>query len=351
MSIPLPDARRLSDEALQVLRLRALRGIELGYSELELAELLGVCHETISRWWTAYLADGLPALPGGRTGRPLGSGRFLSDRQAERIKARIDFHSPAEVGIPHALWTRRAVRDLIRKEFGIDLAERTVGQYLRRWGYTSKRPSRHARQQDPDEVEQWLLETYPAIEAQAAREQAEILWTDEVGVAADHRPGYGYARQGERATMEVPGPHIRVNQISAISNEGTVRFMTYRGSLNAVVFLLFLSKLIAGATRKILLIADQLQAHKTPEVLQWLQEHKDRIEVFYLPTYSPEMNPVEYLNNDMKGAVNKGGLPDNRGTLHTRIVSFMAHLANVPKHVISYFLHPGVQYAAPVELL
>src|SRR5438046_10692383 len=96
MSIQLPDARQLSDEALQVLRLRALRGIELGYSELELADLLGVCHETISRWWTAYLADGLPALPGGRTGRPLGSGRFLSARQAERPKPRIASTSPEE---------------------------------------------------------------------------------------------------------------------------------------------------------------------------------------------------------------------------------------------------------------
>lgn len=239
MSIQLPDARQLSDEALQGLRLRALRGIESGYSELELADLLGVCHETISRWWTAYRADGLPALPGGRTGRPRGSGRFLSDRQAERIQARIDSHSPGEVGIPHALWTRRAVRDLIRQEFGIDLAERTVGLYLRRWGYTSKRPARHARHQDPDEVEEWLLETYPALEDQAERDGAEILWADEVGVAADQHPGYGYARVGERATMEVPKPHIRVNRITAVSNEGAVRFMAYQGALNAAVFLTF----------------------------------------------------------------------------------------------------------------
>jgi transposase len=351
MSIQLPDARQLSDEALQVLRLRALRGLELGYSELDLAELLGVCNETISRWWTAYVAAGLSALPGGRSGRPLGSGRFLSDQQAERIKACIDLHSPEEVGIAHALWTRRAVRDLIRKEFGIELAERTVGQYLRRWGYTSKKPSRQARPQDPDEVEQWLLETYPAIEAQAEREQAEILWTDEVGVAADHHPGYGYARAGERATLEVPGPHIRVNQISAISNEGTVRFMTYKGAFNAAVFLLLLTKLIAGASRKILLIADRLQAHKTPEVLAWVEAHKEQIEVFYLPAYSPELNPVEYLNNDMKGTVNQAGLPADRETLQGRLLGFMKHLARIPNHVISYFLHPWTQYAAPVELL
>jgi transposase len=351
MPIHLPDARQLSDEALQVLRLRALRGIELGYSELDLADLLGVCHETISRWWTAYRAEGLPALPGGRTGRPLGSGRFLSDQQAERIQARIDFHSPEDVGIPHALWTRRAVRDLIRQEFDIDLAERTVGLYLRRWGYTSQRPSRHARQQDPDEVEEWLLETYPAIEAQAEREQAEILWADEVGVAADHHPGYGYARAGERATMEVPKPHIRVNQISAISNEGTVRFMTYQGALNAAVFLTFLTRLIAASSRKVLLIADRLRAHQTPEVEAWVEAHRDQIEVFYLPAYAPELNPVEYLNNDMKGAVNEAGLPPDRPTLQGRLWDFMRRLVRVPEHVISYFLHPWTQYAAPVELL
>lgn len=350
MPIPLPDARQLSDEALQILRLRALRGIELGYSEVELAELLGVCHETISRWWTRYRTEGLDSLPGGRTGRPLGSGRFLSDPQAEHIKGLIDDHSPADWGIAHTLWTRRAVGDLIRKEFGIDLADRTVGLYLQRWGYTSKEPARRSRKQDPDEVERWLAETYPAIETRAAEEDAEILWTDEVGVDADHHPGRGYAREGERATMEVPKPHIRVNQIAAISNEGTVRFLTYKGSLNAALFLVFLTKLIEGATRKIFLIADRLQAHKTPEVLDWIEAHTERIEVFYLPAYSPEMNPVEYLNNDMKGEVNKAGLPDNRGTLHARVLAFMENLASVPRHVVSYFLHPKVQYATTIEL-
>jgi hypothetical protein len=177
---------------------------------------------------------------------------------------------------------------------------RTVGLYLRRWGYTSKKPARHGRHRDPDEEEEWLLETYPAIEAQAEREGVEVLWADEVGVAADQQPGYGYARAGERAMMEASRPHIRVNQISAISNEATVRFMMYRGALDAAVVLAFLSRLVAGAPRKVLLIVDRLRAHKTPEVGAWVAAHWNQIEVFYLPAYSPEPNPVEYLNNDMK---------------------------------------------------
>ncbi len=151
--------------------------------------------------------------------------------------------------------------------------------------------------------------------------------------------------------MDVPPPHIRVNQIFAISNEGTLQFMTYSGLLNAAVFLQFLQRLVAGSRRKILRIADRLRAHKTPVVQTWLVEHAAQIEVFYLPAYSPEMNPVEYLNHDMKATVNEAGLPENRSTLKTRIETFMNKWAKVPNHVISYFLHPWAPYAAPVELL
>ena len=350
MPISLPDARQLSDDAQQVLRLRALRGLELGYTGVDLAELLGVCHETISRWWVAYQADGLDSLPGGRTGRPLGAGRLLSDEQARFVRSRIDSQLPEHLGLPHALWTRRAVGDLIRQQFGIDLADRTVGTYLRRWGYTPKKPSRQSRKQDPDEVERWLLETYPDIEKQAEKEHAEILWTDEVGVQADHHPGAGYAREGERATMETPPPHIRVNQISAISNEGSVHFMTYPGSLNAAVFLQFLARLVKRSTRKILLIADRLQAHRTPEVQEWIEAHRAEIEIFYLPSYSPELNVVEYLNHDLKSQVNKSGLANDGPTLRDRVAGFMGLLSRLPSHVVSYFLHPWARYAAPAEL-
>src|SRR6266536_1624367 len=127
MAIELPDARHLSDEGLRVIRERALRGVELGFTQTELAELLGVCQETISRWWAAYASEGPDALPGRRTGRPPGSGRMLTNEQAERIKALIDNNSAQKLGLSHALWTRRAVGDLVRKELDMDLADRTVG--------------------------------------------------------------------------------------------------------------------------------------------------------------------------------------------------------------------------------
>src|SRR5436309_6227670 len=244
MAVPLPDARELSDEVLEALRLRALRGCELGFTEADVGDLLGVCRETVCHWWSAYAQGGLDALPHDRTGRPTGSGRALADAHADHVQRLLRTHTPEDLGIAAPLWTRRAVRDLIRQECGVTLAVRTVGAYLQRWGFTAKRPRRHARDQDPEEVRQWLEETYPAIEARAEAEGAEIHWGDEVGVAADHQPARGYAPQGQPATQEVPDPHIRANQISTITNQGEVRFMTYTQTMTAVLFLVFLGRLL-----------------------------------------------------------------------------------------------------------
>src|SRR6266436_5221907 len=184
MAIPLPDARQLADEVLHELRLRALRGCEMGFSQSDVAEMLGVARETVSRWWSAYQADGLAGLPDERTGRPLSSGRTLSDEQGLHIQQLINDNSPAKLGIKAPLWNRDAVRELIHKEHGIQMPVRTVGEYLKRWGYTKKRPSRHADDQGPEEVRQWLEKTYPDIERQAREEDAEIHWCDETGVEA-----------------------------------------------------------------------------------------------------------------------------------------------------------------------
>jgi len=346
MALSLPDARQLSDEVLEALRLRAVRGCELGFTQADIADLLGVSQETVSRWWTAYTAGGLGAIPGDRTGRPVGSGRTLSEEQARHIRDLIANHSPEELGIPAPLWSRRAVRDLIRQEFGIAMPVRTVGEYLKRWGYTAKVPRRHARRQDPEAVQRWLEETYPAIAARARREGAAISWCDETGVAADEHPRYGYAREGAPATMEVPDTHIRINQISAISNEGTVRFMTYKGSMDGAQFTVFLGRLLRTSARKIFLIVDRLKAHEKATVMAWVEAHKDRIEVFFMPPHTPEYNPDEYLNNDLKGNVHEAGLPGNKEELRSRVQRFMRRLFSAPEHVMSYFQHPYVQYAA-----
>lgn len=346
MPIELPDARQLSDEVLEALRLRALHGCEQGFAEVDIADLLGVSRETVSRWWTAYAAGGLDAIPRERTGRPVGSGRTLSDDQGRHIQQKIDDHMPEDLGIPAALWSRKAVRELIRKEYGIEMPVRTVGEYLKRWGYTAKVPRRQAKDQDPEEVREWLEEVYPSIEVRAAAEDAVIHWCDETGAAADQQPHRGYARMGEPAKIEVPDPHIRMNQITTISNQGEVHFLIYKETMTAVLFITFLERLLSETNRKVFLIVDRLRAHEAKAVDDWLAGHEDRLQLFFLPRYAPELNADEYLNNDLKGAINMSGLPGNREELRSRMERFMSRLQQLPEHIRNYFRHPCVQYAS-----
>jgi transposase len=346
MAIKLPDARQLSDEVLEALRWRAVRGCELGFTEADVAEMLGVARETVSRWFSAYQADGVDGLPGERTGRPVGVGRALTDEQAAHIQRLIDGHSPKDLGIAAPLWSRPAVRELIHKECAIWMPVRTVGEYLKRWGYTAKRPSRHADDQDPKEVKEWIEDEFPIIEKLARQEDAEIHFCDETGTAADEHPRYGYARKGERATMEVPKSHIRVNSVSTITNTGEIHFMTYSGSMDAARFIGFLEQLLLEASKKVFLITDRLSGHDCEAVRDWESQHLDRIVLFFLPRRAPELNPVEYLNNDLKGNVHAEGLPHSQPELRSRVQAFLDKVLHLPQRVMSYFQHPCVQYAA-----
>jgi transposase len=320
--------------------------LALGFTEADLAAMLGVATETVCRWWVAYTKGGLEAIPQQRTGRPLGSGRTLSDEQATRVQQIIDTTCPEDVGIAAPLWSRRAVRDLIAKECGVTMPVRTVGEYLRRWGYTAKKPRRHNRKQDPQEVRQWLEQTYPAIKKRAREEHAEIHWCDETGIVADQCCGYGYAKKGQPATMEVPDPHIRINMVSSITNEGTVRFMTYPKTMTGELFVVFLERLLRSTSGKIFLMIDRLPAHGKACVTEWVAKHRDRLELFELPRRAPELNPTEYLNNDMKMAVKDPGLPKSETELRSRVQNVMHRLCNFPKHIMNLFLHPCVLYAA-----
>src|SRR5262245_13166054 len=223
---------------------------------------------------------------------------------------------------------------------------RTVGAYLTRWGYTSKKARRRAKGQDPEEVREWLENIYPAIEEAARREGGEIHWCDEKGVGANEFSGRGYAPVGQTPAIEVASHPCQMNVISTITNDGHVRFMTYGAAMTAAVFLVFLGRLVRGARKKIFLIVDQLPAHTSAAVEAWLRGRENKIEMFYLPRGSPELNPDEYLNNDIHTGVNQTQLPDNQSDLRSNIQRFMHKLAHLPEHIMSYFNNPFIHYAA-----
>ena len=346
MPLELPDTRSETDEVIDALRRRAVRARALGYPVEAIADVLGVRAESVYRWSTTFEEGGLDALPQRRSGRPIGSGRRLTAEQEQQLQQQIEERCPDELGIAAALWTRKAVRELITQQCGVRLPTRTVGEYLRRWGYTPQKPLRKAYKQDSLEVEHWLHVEYPEIAARAKAEGAEIHWGDETGVRSTCHVGRGYARPGQTPELEVPGSRFSVNMISSVTNQGKVRFMIYEGRMNAARFIVFLQRLIRGATYKIILIVDRLSVHEAAAVLEWVNAHGDRIELVFLPKYSPELNPDEYLNCDLKAGVNEQGLPHNRGELKSRLYRFMHKLGKLATRVSSYFQHPRLRYAA-----
>jgi transposase len=345
----LPDGRCASNAVLEALRLRAVHAQQLGYALVDIATILGVRPETVSRWCSKFEQGGPEALPGARTGRPVGSGRLLTGEQEVALQQLIDTQNPHALAIPSALWTRQAVQELIHQQCGLRLPVRSVGEYLLRWGYTPQKPVRKAYKQDPQAVAQWLGKTYPAIERRARAEGGEIHWGDETGVRSTCQHSRGYAHAGDTPALLVPGSRFSVNMISTITALGKVRWMIYEGKMNAALFIVFLSRLIAGASKKIFLIVDNLSVHEAAAVEAWLADKKEQLEVFYLPKYSPERNPDEYLNCDVKGNINTDGLPKEREELKGKLRRFMQKLSKLPSRIASYFQHKYIEYAAAPE--
>ncbi len=197
--------------------------------------------------------------------------------------------------MPYALWTRAAVARLIRERLDIVLPVRTVGLYLQRWGFTSQRPMKKAYEQSPAAVKKWLQEEYPLIAANAKAEGAEIHWGDETGLRSDDVRGRSYAPQGQTPVVGVNNNRHGLWVISTVTNKGTMRWKIFDGALNADILIDFMKRLVRDAARKVYLILDNLRVHHSKPVNQWLSEHEHEIKVFYLPSYSLQLNPNDMI--------------------------------------------------------
>ena len=294
----------------------------------------------------AYEAGGWKAVDIERPGRPSGTGRTLTAEQEREVQRLIRDRTPDQLKMVYALWSRQAVAELIRNRYGIELAVRTMGLYLERWGFTPQKPMKKAYEQSPAAVKKWHEEQYPVIAACAKVEGAEIHWGDETGLRSDDVRGRSYAPQGQTPVVRVNNKRHGLSVISTVTNKGTMRWKIFDGALNSDILIDFMKRLVRDAGRKVYLILDNLRVHHSKPVKAWLAEHKHEIEVFYLPSYSPELNPDEMANADLKQAVTK--LAPARTKLQL-VKAASKHLRSVqrqPERIKRYFEHEPVRYAA-----
>jgi transposase len=295
------DSRSLSGAAQAALRNRAVQAVLDGMTQAEAARVFRVHRNAVNRWIRRYREGGWAGLAEQRRGRRPGEQPALSERQQQELIALVRESTPDQLGLAGFLWTRDAVAELLAQRHGVWLARTTVGGYLRGWGFSPQRPQRRALEQGPVAVARWLAQEFPAVRAQARREGGVVLWLDEVGVRSDAAAGRSWAPVGRTPVIKGTGKRFRVNMISAISNQGLLRFRLFTGSFTGAVFIDFLRRLLRDCQgRKVHLIVDGHPVHRAKLVSAWVGRHTERIELHFLPGYSPELNPVELLNHDAK---------------------------------------------------
>jgi transposase len=340
----LADARTLSPAAQEDQRRKAILARREGKSVSEVARLFGVSREAVYQWIERYERGGAAGLTARQRGKP--PTPKLAARQAATIVRLITDRQPEQLKLPFYLWTREAVQTLIRRRCGVPLSIWTVGRLLKRWGFTPQKPARRALQQDPAAVSHWLKTEYPAIAAAAQREKAEIYWGDEMGLRSDHAVGRSFAPRGRTPTRVVNGLRFGCNVISAITNRGRLNFRVFRGRFVTKVYLEFLKRLVKQAGRKVFLIVDGHPVHKAAAVKRWLEQNAARIRQFLLPPYSPELNPDEYLNHDVKSnAVGRRRANNIHELLHN-VRGYLRGTQRQGQIVQNYFHAEPVRYAA-----
>ena len=313
------DGRKLTPQQQQLIRIQAVDMVfKDGLSQRACAKLLGISRQYVCKWCKAFELGGYDALELGRRGRREGTQRLLLSHQCATLVRMITDKTPDQLKMPFMLWERVAVRELIIEKFGLVLSLRTVGNYLKRWGMTPQKPVKQAREQNTEAVNRWLAEEFPKIKERAEKEGAEIFWSDETGVQNTDNVGKSYSPKGKTPVIKKTGKKIRVNMISAVTNLGNVRFMIYSDKMPQQRFITFLKRLVKSVNKKVFVILDNLSVHHGKMVKQWVKSHQEEIELFYIPSYSPELNPDEYLNRDLKKNVNRSNFPDTLTTLNVK---------------------------------
>ncbi len=347
MDMEKESARDQTLEQLHERRKQVVRLYKQGIKVMQIVTMTGLSYPTVRGAIDLFDAGGWSAIRPARRGRARGDGRVLSVAQEETIQRMIIDKRPEQLKMDFSLWSRAAVGQLIEQEFGIKLQTRSVGKYLTRWGFTPQKPIKRAYEQSPAAVRAWLEGEYPAIEQRARAEGAEIHWGDETALVNTDVRGRSFAPAGKTpVAMAVGGTRQKLSMIATVTNQGKTRWMIIDEAFDADKLIEFLQALVKDAGKKVFLILDNLRVHHSKRVKAWVAERKDKIELFYLPSYSPQLNPEERLNADLKQEMGKRVPVRTKTKLRDAANDHMAMLEQNPERVISYFQDRHVRYAA-----
>ena len=329
-------------KAIERLRRRAMVLLQQGMVADDVADRVGVDRSTVYRWARSYNEGGLGALGGSKaTGRP----PKLSMTAVTKLRAMIVESDPRQLQFEFALWTREMVAALIQREFDVVMSVSAVGRLLRRIGLSPQRPLWRAYQANPDAVERWKLEQFPAIRAEAKAAKALVFFADEASVRSDYHGGTTWGEVGHTPVVATSGARHRVNMVSAVSPQGKLHFRLVGPTIDADAFIAYCEALRCDYPgRKIYLIVDGHPAHRATKTKEWVAAQSDHFKLFFLPGYSPQLNPDEWVWKNVKhDRIGRAGIT-SLDDLRSKATAALQRLAEIPGLVRAFFRDPDLSY-------
>lgn len=335
------DGRKINHHSLQVMRQQAVKAVKSGQAVESVAEAFGVSKRSVFGWLAKFAVGGQNAL----LAKPVpGRPPKISAEEMRWIAQTVKDNTPQQLKFEFGLWTLSLIGELIKRQFGKSLALASVSRVMKLLGFTVQKPLYQAWQQDLVLVRQWEAETFPAIKAEAKAVGATIYFADESGIRSDYHTGTTWAPCGETPVVSVTGRRFSFNMISAVSPRGDFRFMIHEGSVTAPVFKTFLQRLMVGTTKPVFVVVDGHPTHKSVLVRKYVESQEGKLKLFFLPPYSPQLNPDEQVWAHVKRQVAKRFVQD-KDEMKRLAIGALRRIQKLPELVKSFFRQPECQYA------
>ena len=341
------DNRKLSPVALEYLRKRAVESvIKHGLTQIKACKVFGFSETSMCKYIKEYKEEKEASYKYKKRGVKGGTGSKMESARIDELVTKLLTHTPDELGLNYTLWTSKAVHEYIESNYSVTYNRRSIRKILTKLGFTSQKPIKLAYQRNPKKIEAWLTEIYPKIKTRAMQEGARIYWGDEMGIQSTDNRGKTYGLKGRTPVIKKTGSRFKCNMLAAISPQGFMNWMVFEDNFTSKKCIEFLGRMIRQIKQKVFLILDNHRVHHSKKVKAYVEKHKDKLELFYLPPYCPDMNPQELVNQDVKANSNNFRTLKSVNDLTINLRYYLTKIQFDQFKIINYFSKKEVAYAA-----
>ena len=328
------DGRSISRETLEYLRKQSIKLWKKDKEIEDIADFCGVHFTAIYKWIRIYKQIGKNGL---NRRKAKGAESKLNKEDKKQIISWLK-KSAMEFGFETPLWDCKRIQKVIKKELNKKIVTSSLWENLRKWNFTPQKPEKEALEKDIRKVKKWLKEEWPKIEEHRRKWQAMLYFQDESSVSLVPVLGKTWAKKGETPKIKVTGNRGSICLSSAISPAGRMVFRIEKGTVNSETFVDFLKQIIKNHKwRKIIVVTDNYPAHDSAYVNNFIEQNKNKIAVYYLPTYSPDLNPDEDVWKYLKNVKLKAHQARNKKEFKPLVLSKMHSIQRKPNLIKSFF--------------